>query len=616
MAAALPSSAIASSAQPLALFASQGDIPNQSDLTFDLAFIPYSLAGSYLTMVASGQRLAVRTVRRSAASYRWQTGPWSDQLLQLAMVSGSSEIPYQIHATASGVTLSAASRTIDVLFVDPQTLLVAAHNCGVKLIAAHSFSWIDARRGDLIRVYDSQSKTYMNFRGEGLQLSLGTGVFESFTARDCILLEEGPDQRIAMGFSVREEQTISPPGDPAQTRRERALEVERWMQGCPPVAEPYRQAARLGWYLFSSLQAGREGELLRTSVYSSKMSMNGVWSWDNCINALALVSAHPSLAWDQILTILDHQRPDGVLPDMLSESEIVFGFNKPPVWGWTIERLLPMTPPGQRRRLIQQCYPKIALFHEWWLHQRDLLGDGLPCYRNGDDSGWDNSAIFASRWPVQSPDLTAWLILNADGLADMAALLDQPRDEARWRTHSTKLLDQFHRRLCAGGKLHYFEITPQGPSQRESTSLLSSIPLLLGPRLDPAVRASLVAALDDPKRFSAPSGPSSEALSSPLYESNGYWRGPVWGISTFLICAGLAECGEFSLARKLATRFCDACSRDGHFRENYDALTGAGQYDSGMTWTAADFLLLATWLHQGTGSPATLATNRGQPKNR
>ena len=36
-------------------------------------------------------------------------------------------------------------------------------------------------------------------------------------------------------------------------------------------------------------------------------------------------------------------------------------------------------------------------------------------------------------------------------------------------------------------------------------------------------------------------GPATEQTTSPLYEEDGYWRGPIWGPSTMLVVMGLAD---------------------------------------------------------------------------
>jgi putative isomerase len=561
----------------------------------DLSYVPYSVAGSWLTVDVSEGRVAVKTVRRSAVSYRWQqTGPWADLLFEIVMFRDGKETSSAITASMSTIKLVADASSVDITFSDNETLLVTAHNCGVQILLAHPVAWMYGASATTFRAYDQQSKTYLSLHAEQpLVFQPGDATSSPY---DTITLAAHPAQSMTARCTIHEEHSSKEIPDPNLIRTKRDSEFGEWMHLSPTVPFQYQPAARTAWYLFSALQVSPEGAIRRQTVLSSKKSMNMIWSWDNCLNALALVNANPALAWDQLLTILDHQRPDGVLPDAISDSEIVYGFNKPPIWAWTIQKLLAATPTQSHTRLLEEVYPKTVRFHQWWFRERDLLSDGLPCYMSGNDSGWDNASVFASRWPVQSPDLAAWLILDAEALAKIANQLGRMDEAARWRQQEKDLLDRFHKRFWIDGQPHFFSLTPSGPKRERSTSLITSIPLLLGERLDPAIRANLIRLLSDPEHFFAPAGPATEARDSPYYTPNGYWRGPVWGISTYLICTGLIECGETTLAQILATRFCEACARDGNFRENYDATTGAGQYDSGMTWTAADFLLLANWL--------------------
>ena len=115
---------------------------------------------------------------------------------------------------------------------------------------------------------------------------------------------------------------------------------------------------------------------------------------------------------------------------------------------------------------------------------------------------------------------------------------------------------------------------------------------LLGRRLPEAVRAKLIAGLKESGRFLTQYGLATESVRSRHYESDGYWRGPIWAPSTLIAVDGLAQCGEMDLARDLARRFCDMCVESG-FAENFDAVTGEGLRDKAYTWTSSVFLILA-----------------------
>ncbi|MBC8010248.1 MAG: hypothetical protein H7067_09135, partial [Burkholderiales bacterium] len=127
----------------------------------------------------------------------------------------------------------------------------------------------------------------------------------------------------------------------------------------------------------------------------------------------------------------------------------------------------------------------------------------------------------------------------------------------------------------------------------ESDSLIPFMPLLLGERLPAEIRQKLIAGLRRPGRLITPYGLATESPRSPLYQSDGYWRGPVWAPSTVLMACALRDCGESALAADIARRFARTCTQSG-LAENFDALTGRGLCEPAHTWTASGFLVLAS----------------------
>ena len=84
-------------------------------------------------------------------------------------------------------------------------------------------------------------------------------------------------------------------------------------------------------------------------------------------------------------------------------------------------------------------------------------------------------------------------------------------------------------------------------------------------------------------------GLATEPPTSPHYQDDGYWRGPVWAPSTALIEDGLRVSGYADLADVVSERFRALCERSG-FAENFDALSGQGLRDRAYTWTASVYL--------------------------
>ena len=77
------------------------------------------------------------------------------------------------------------------------------------------------------------------------------------------------------------------------------------------------------------------------------------------------------------------------------------------------------------------------------------------------------------------------------------------------------------------------------------------------------------------------------------YLPDGYWRGPIWDPTTYLIVDGLRRGGWEELAKTVAERYCAMSARKakGNY-ENFDALTGLGRRAPGYTWAASVYMLL------------------------
>src|SRR5262249_33454069 len=122
-----------------------------------------------------------------------------------------------------------------------------------------------------------------------------------------------------------------------------------------------------------------------------------------------------------------------------------------------------------------------------------------------------------------------------------------------------------------------------------SGSLLDLMAVVLGDDLPPGIRDFLARRIGE---HLTEHGLATELPTSPHYQPDGYWRGPIWAPSTVLIEDGLRRAGRVELADEISARFRALCKRSG-FAENFDALTGAGLRDRAYTWTASAYLILA-----------------------
>ncbi|WP_243768796.1 amylo-alpha-1,6-glucosidase [Leifsonia sp. TF02-11] len=337
-------------------------------------------------------------------------------------------------------------------------------------------------------------------------------------------------------------------------------------------------------YVLWSATVRPAGFVGREAILMSKHWMDKVWSWDHCFNAIALAPADVDAALDQFLLPFDHQDATGALPDSLTHSEILYNFVKPPIHGWAFRRIEARAERPLTASELAAVYRALASWTRFWLDHRRAPGHALPYYQHGNDSGWDNSTTFDASRVIESPDLAAFLLLQLDELASLANRVgESPRE---WERSHDELASALFGELWTGDTFIARAVEARTPCS--ASSLLNCLPIVLGADLPPDIAERLAAAIEE---HLTEWGPATEPVGSPLYESDGYWRGPIWAPSTALIEDGLRRAGRASLADRVADGFRRACEASG-FAENFDAVTGEGLRDRAYTWTAGVYLAL------------------------
>ncbi|MET7654973.1 MULTISPECIES: glycogen debranching protein [unclassified Streptomyces] len=357
------------------------------------------------------------------------------------------------------------------------------------------------------------------------------------------------------------------------------------------TAAPWRStdtpAAELAAYVVWSATVRPAGLLTRPAVLMSKHWMDKVWSWDHCFNALALAPGCSALAWDQFSLPFDHQDDTGALPDSVTHSEVLYNFVKPPIHGWAFGHLRRRLPEPLTPAQLTEAYDRLTRWTDFWLTARRAPGAALPHYQHGNDSGWDNATTFDPGRVTVTADLAATLILQLDELARLAAELGFP-DDARRRAETADALQAALLGELWDGE-RFLSRPAHGGALARSASLLDLMPIVLGDRLPAETRDRLAEQIE---AHLTAFGLATERPGSPHYESDGYWRGPIWAPATVLIEDGLRRAGHERLADEISARFRALCETSG-FAENFDALTGQGLRDRAYTWTASSYLLLA-----------------------
>lgn len=582
----------------LALLAAAAPAGGDAAPTFDLRTIPWSRPGAYLAvshLAADGQRPDgpfLRTVRGA---------PAHASIFVLEPLAGGKPVRAIEKPSPSRLRLEAdGGRFVELVFAEPKVLRVRGRGLGLRFRMWTVPPVNSAYPGPGRRFIVNNSPN-----GVKLMFTPITGTIAADAPWDGvkssrIAIDLLPDATGAMEGAVEEYTTAWRSREYVEkfdvAERRVAADFAAFAATFPAVAPPYRAAAPLAKYLLWSNVVDPDGYLKRRSIYMSKNLMTGVWSWDHGFNAMSLARAHPELAWEQMMTMFDLQAPDGSLPDRVTDRTITWAHNKPPVHGWMLRKLMQASPWFRDERRLAEIYGPLARWTEFWFTYRDDDGDGLPQYNHGNDSGWDNATPLLAGVPLESPDLSAYLVVQMDVLAEVATKLGKADEAKRWKTRADALLGKL---LTAFWRGDHFVAYPSGAGKEGTAtrgdSLLLFLPIVLGPRLPADVRDKLLAGLKQEGRFLTAHGLATESPKSPLYEADGYWRGPIWAPSTLILVDGITAAGDSAFAREVAKRFCDTLATS-QMPENFDALTGKDRRDPGYTWTSAVYLILGAEL--------------------
>ena len=576
-------------------------------MKIDLTLIPFSRRGSYMAIsYLTGGRAATDGLWLRSVREVFRSGP----LLLIEALRDDSPCAFTDSVGVDHLSLAVdGGGSIDIAFDGPNCVRFLVQGCtlrlsspgggvgeGANIAGASNVSQITPAGAGMWRVVMGMASTYTVQQLQGtIQVSAdwsGRGSTNNVITVDGgssaaeLAISEGDGLELLRASARDFGSCVADSGN--------SFSVFKAAQ--PPHPGEYAEACELAAYLNWSCLVAAEGFLKREGMLMSKNWMTAVWSWDHCFNALALRQGDPELAWNQFLTQFDHQNEQGALPDLVSVRTMIRAYVKPPIHGWTFKQLWDAAPDFYTDERLTEIYQKLEAWTQFWLKYRDPYHTGLPVYYHGNDSGWDNSTSFLAGSPLTSPDLPAFLVLQMDTLAQIAEALEETESAEEWRTKATELLKLLLAELWQDGTWRVLApATPESKPSPGADSLLPYVVLVLGDQLPKDVLDASVQQLTEDGRFLTQHGLATESVSSPFYEDDGYWRGPIWAPSSMLIIDGLARAGKSELAMRLSRSFCDMCKAYG-LAENYDAQTGVGLRDRGYTWTASVFLELASRL--------------------
>jgi len=566
---------------------------------FDISTVPFSRAGSWLSLALRGP--STGTGLTPGLFLRANRGRpiMTRELFQLEAIEQGVAVTPSIEASEALLRLTCpAGGIIEIVLEGVEGCRMRGRGCSIRFCAVEGEAYPNGIRYPVVAYASVEGGWVVNLRRNLRRYAFHTlsgqieasHVWDGEHSRAVLLLCSGtPDWEVRIdGF-----QSTWRPGPETSfdaVVRDAQSDFARFLHGVPTVAPPLEDVGRNAGHLLWSCLKPPLGLLRRHTILMSLNWMDAVWSWDNLFNALCLMPGQPDLAEDQIRCVTDHQDEFGAYPDHVSDLYRHFNFSKPPVQGVLFTEALSRFPQWWTEPRRRWILDSVGRFTRWWLTHRQWKGLDLAYYLHGNDSGWDNSSLLRQGTPLVSPDLNAFLVRQCGFLAELARSLQRPAEAAEWLQEQERLRTALMTHLWRKGQFVALKM-PEGEPV-PSLSLVATLPLVIADLLPPHVTKTLVEQL---RSFLTDWGLATERVDSPFYASDGYWRGPIWGPSTYLAVLGLRRAGEPRLAADVAARFCRLCARSG-FAENFDALTGRPLRDPAYTWTASSFLLLASEL--------------------
>ncbi len=356
---------------------------------------------------------------------------------------------------------------------------------------------------------------------------------------------------------------------------------------------------RMQWERLRALAENAAGNIPHAYFMgtSAPWGIDGLWLWDAVFQSQVLHYKDPRWAQDLLRAVLAQQSetgPDaGIVPHWTTPSSRT-EISQPPLLSWAALRLYTL---HGRRDFLEEVYPALGKLHHWFERAR-TRPDGLPYWKQPDESGMDNSPAFDEGTDAHV-DLAGELLADAQSLERIARLLGHRHDAAAWRkqaglwrARTEKMWDEqagFFFPLKGGRRVPVFGIQGFFP--------------LWDAQLAPARRKRLLAHLQDPAEFWTKYPIPSVSLRSPQFMqpkwfantygspetgrraaerledyTSVYWRGPVWVFSNAIVYEALRSAGELAVANELGRRMVammmDAARYGGMLWENFDPRTG------------------------------------------
>ncbi|MGC9393580.1 MAG: amylo-alpha-1,6-glucosidase [Anaerolineae bacterium] len=360
-----------------------------------------------------------------------------------------------------------------------------------------------------------------------------------------------------------------------------------------------------------------EGVIRQTWSTPDRVPHKRMWLWDSAFHSLAMNRFNPEVAFGFLLSVLDTQRDDGMIPHFSGPDGRASRITQPPILAWGVWENYRVLQDDDR---LHEVLPELERYLEWNLANRDqnhnqLLEwfiEGDPLCRSG-ESGLDNSPRFDEAILLDAVDFSTFQARDMACVAQLWRALGEPERAVVWEERAAAMRHAIHTLLWDDESGFYYD--------RDFDGCLSSVMAVTGflPLLLEDIPVSrvdrLIDHLKDPATFGTAFPIPSVTASDPRWSTD-MWRGATWINLNYLVIRGLrlhqrraeadwltgltiAHVGKYYERCGVLFEFFDAkderpptqCDRKGPHQEPYDIYRKMDSIRD-YHWTAALTALL------------------------
>jgi len=235
---------------------------------------------------------------------------------------------------------------------------------------------------------------------------------------------------------------------------------------------------------------------------------------------------------------------------------------------------------------LETYYPKLKSTVRYWEQSR-RANDGLFIWYDGLESGVDNNPAILSdqgNLNTEGVDLQVYLYREYLALALLGEKLGD-RDAQEFRVSAQKLKEAMIREMWSEKDGVFYNKSTRTNSQIKIKAWTSFTPLWAQMLPQDKAERIIKEHLLSKEEYWGPHGIRSIPLHEAKYDpKGGYWQGPVWVVSNYLLMHGLLNYGFKSEAQEVAQKIVDLLVADlkksGGMNECYNPETGEPTADS------------------------------------